>query len=170
MAFPTSPSNGQIFENYRYNTSAGAWLKIELEKAQSSLGDDNLGTLHMVDYSNRNATSIWSQASPITGTLYLSPSLASRLPVGAKAVVLRWWVYKSETGANDWYWAGFGKGNEALPADGGTIAIGSAMPNSGVYQHAVITIPLDENYQINCLWTATGTFGSFSANVIGYYI
>ena len=28
MAFPTSPSNGQIYNNYRYDSSKGAWVKI----------------------------------------------------------------------------------------------------------------------------------------------
>ena len=34
MAFPTSPTDGQIYGKYRYNESKGAWEKLDPLNAQ----------------------------------------------------------------------------------------------------------------------------------------
>lgn len=36
MAFPTNPTNGQLYKDYRYNSSKGAWEKTSSQEWQGS--------------------------------------------------------------------------------------------------------------------------------------
>lgn len=87
LDFPTSPTNGQVYDNWIYSTAKGAWQSKPLTPAKTlvsstapsspAVGDQwfnsNDGTLYI--YYNDGNTSQWVESrSPITADGYKSPN------------------------------------------------------------------------------------------------
>ena len=170
MAFPTSPTEGQIYNRYMF--SSGRWV-LRLPSASPISGDTDLGHLYLLSGAHKNDQLVHVQLSPVNGTVYPSPSLADRVPAGAKAVLIRWWVQKAiPAEANSWYWAGFGASDDAnlTMKTSSTVCVGSEFTGGGTYHHEVITVPLSSESKFSVYFNGTGTFGSFNYNVLGYYL
>ena len=55
MAFPTSPSNGQIYKNYKYNSSLGAWEVVFHIQTKYNITDSNDVTVTLPDANGQTA-------------------------------------------------------------------------------------------------------------------
>ena len=105
MAFPSSPSDGQIYKNYKYNSTKGAWIYspyinydasgnviITPESGERIVFDDqsedSAGTLHPVQLVDLY------EANPTEGT-DIAVNCSSYVPEGAKAVNLTCYYMRS---------------------------------------------------------------------------
>jgi hypothetical protein len=146
-------------------------LNGDIKSGRANSGDISIGVPYYIGYGNRNTTSLFTQAPPVSGTAY-TVDCSGRVPAGAKAVIIRWWIqHGATTVATDWYWAGFYKGDDATtPADGATIAVGSELTGANTYHHETLTVPLSPSRTFKVVPNLTGTYALISLNVVGYYI
>jgi len=146
-------------------------LNGDIKSGRANSGDISIGVPYYIGYANRNATTLFVQASPVSGTVY-TVDCSGRVPSGAKAVIIRWWIqHGATTVATDWYWAGFYKGDDATtPGDAATIAVGSELTGANTYHHETLTVPLSPSRTFKVIPTLTGTYANINCNVIGYYI
>lgn len=167
MAFPANPIDGQTYKNYVYDAQ-NMWKKID---SLDQPGNYDIGRLILIGKDNENTTTWWTESNPASGSIYTSPSAHTRVPAYAKGLYIRIWVLKGSTAQGDWYWMGFGRGDDTnLASDASTYAIGSEMINSGVYQHDTITVPIDSSGICKMVFYSLGNFSSFNANIVGYHI
>lgn len=168
MAFPISPTDGDSYKNYIWSSTRSAWIKKENTEHP---GDYDLGRLILVGEDNENTSTWWNINSPTSGSIYTSPNAFSRVPSYSRGLYIRVWVRKSATNGGDWYWMGFARGDDtSLGGDAGTFAVGAELTYNSTYHHNTITVPIDSNGTCKMFFSSTGSFSSFSANIVGYYI
>lgn len=65
LDFPSSPTNGQVFENYTYDSTAGAWRSSALYSLGVPAGGTTNQILSKIDGSNYNTQ--WTSSPTLTG-------------------------------------------------------------------------------------------------------
>lgn len=87
MAFPTSPTNGQIYGEYKYNSGIGVWKKNYVQRDEGSLG-----LLSLFAY-NSSDSLYYREFAPTASGQSFTYDFTSVLPTNAKAVHISAFVH-----------------------------------------------------------------------------